>query len=112
MIQCVVFELSFFLNLIAYRYHVSSCFQGSSDWEPEVSGDFGARIWNPDLIQEGHWHHLALVWSRAVLKNSQFCLYIDGQLVYSGKVRNNARSHNVSCLLIHPAHYYLYSIIT
>jgi hypothetical protein len=51
-----------------------------------VSGDFGARIWNPDLIQEGHWHHLALVWSRAVLKNSQFSLYIDGQLVYTGKV--------------------------
>lgn len=60
--------------------------KGSSDWEPEVSGDFGARIWNPDLIQEGHWHHLALVWSRAVLKNSQFSLYIDGQLVHTGKM--------------------------
>lgn len=59
---------------------------GSSDWEPDVTGDFGARIWNPDLIQEGRWHHLALVWSRAVLKNSQFSLYIDGQLVHTCKV--------------------------
>ena len=24
--------------------------KGSSDWEPEVSGDFGARIWNPGKI--------------------------------------------------------------
>jgi hypothetical protein len=63
-----------------------------------VSGDFGARIWNPDLIQEGHWHHLALVWSRAVLKNSQFSLYIDGQLVYTGKV--SASSINRSFKLI------------
>lgn len=60
--------------------------KGSSDWEPDVSGDSGARIWNPDLIQEGQWHHLALVWNRAVLKNSQFCLYVDGQLVHSGKM--------------------------
>jgi len=60
--------------------------KGSSDWEPEVNGDFGARIWNPDLIQEGQWHHLALVWNRAVLKNSQFSLYVDGQLVHSGKM--------------------------
>jgi len=59
---------------------------GSSDWEPDVTGDFGARIWNPDLIQEGRWHHLALVWSRAVLKNSQFSLYIDGHLVHTCKV--------------------------
>lgn len=61
--------------------------KGSSDWEPDVSGDSGARIWNPDLIQEGHWHHLALVWSRAVLKSSQFSLYVDGQLVHTGKVK-------------------------
>lgn len=61
--------------------------RGSSDWEPEVSGDFGARIWTPDLIQEGQWHHLALVWSRAVLKSSQFSLFVDGQLVHSGKVK-------------------------
>ena len=51
-----------------------------------MTGDFGARIWNPDLIQEGRWHHLALVWSRAVLKNSQFSLFIDGHLVHTCKV--------------------------
>ena len=60
--------------------------KGSSDWEPDVSGDSGARIWNPDLIQEGQWHHLALVWSRAVLESSQFSLYVDGQLVHTVKM--------------------------
>ena len=65
-----------------------------------MSGDFGARIWNPDLIQEGHWHHLALVWSRAVLKNSQFSLYIDGQLVYTGKVSPSSINRSFKLIFI------------
>ncbi|VVC89841.1 unnamed protein product [Leptidea sinapis] len=47
------------------------------EWEPEGTGDCGARVWCPDLQLEGQWHHLALVLNRAVLKNSSFSLYLD-----------------------------------
>lgn len=49
------------------------------EWEPEGSGECGARVWCPDLQHEGQWHHLVLVLNRAVLKNSSFSLYLDGK---------------------------------
>lgn len=58
----------------------------NSDWEPEVIGDSCARIWYPDLVQEGQWHHIVIVLNRAVLKNSSFSLYMDGQHVHTQKV--------------------------
>lgn len=58
----------------------------NADWEPEVIGDSCNRIWYPDLVQEGQWHHIVLVLNRAVLKNSSFSLYMDGQHVHTQKV--------------------------
>lgn len=56
------------------------------DWEPEGSGEYGARIWCPDILQEGQWHHVVVVLNRAVLKNSSFALYFDGQQIHSQKM--------------------------
>ncbi|KAI5732691.1 hypothetical protein M8J76_003102 [Diaphorina citri] len=56
------------------------------DWEPEDRGESCARVWCPDLLQEGQWHHLVLVLNRAVLKNSSFSLYVDGQHIKSQKM--------------------------
>ncbi|XP_044743172.1 WD repeat and FYVE domain-containing protein 3 isoform X2 [Chrysoperla carnea] len=56
------------------------------EWEPEGNGEHGARVWCPDLLHEGQWHHLAIVLNRAVLKNSSFSLYLDGQHIHSQKL--------------------------
>lgn len=56
------------------------------EWEPEGTGECGARVWCPDLLHEGQWHHIAIVLNRAVLKNSSFSLYLDGQHIHSQKV--------------------------
>nr|CAI5836643.1 unnamed protein product [Callosobruchus analis] len=56
------------------------------DWEPEGAGEYGARVWCPDILQEGQWHHLVVVLNRAVLKNSSFSLYLDGQQIHSQKM--------------------------
>lgn len=50
------------------------------EWEPENVGDSSARIWCPDLLHEGQWHHLVIVLNRAVLKNSSFSLFLDGHV--------------------------------
>ncbi|XP_045600783.1 WD repeat and FYVE domain-containing protein 3 isoform X4 [Procambarus clarkii] len=60
--------------------------QGVTEWEPEVVGDFGCRVWCPDLLTEGQWHHLTVSLSRSVLKNSSLSIYIDGQLVTQKKL--------------------------
>ncbi|XP_063602948.1 WD repeat and FYVE domain-containing protein 3-like [Penaeus indicus] len=60
--------------------------QAVKEWEPEMVGDFGCRVWCPDLLTEGQWHHLAVSLSRSVLKNSSLCIYIDGQLVTQKKL--------------------------
>lgn len=56
------------------------------EWEPESVGDSSARIWCPDLLHEGQWHHLVIVLNRAVLKNSSFSLFLDGHV--SCKINN------------------------
>lgn len=58
----------------------------TGEWEPEGTGECGARVWCPDLLHEGQWHHIAIVLNRAVLKNSSFSLYLDGQHIHSQKV--------------------------
>ena len=45
-----------------------------------------ARFRCGELIVEGQWHHLVLVMSKGMLKNSTATLYIDGQLVSTVKV--------------------------
>uniref|UniRef100_A0A3P9L505 WD repeat and FYVE domain containing 3 n=1 Tax=Oryzias latipes TaxID=8090 RepID=A0A3P9L505_ORYLA len=45
-----------------------------------------ARFRCADLIAEGQWHHLVLVMSKGMLKNSMATLYIDGQLVNTVKL--------------------------
>nr|XP_030702894.1 WD repeat and FYVE domain-containing protein 3 isoform X7 [Globicephala melas] len=45
-----------------------------------------ARFRCGELIIEGQWHHLVLVMSRGMLKNSTAALYIDGQLVSTVKL--------------------------
>ncbi|KAL1139731.1 hypothetical protein AAG570_006709 [Ranatra chinensis] len=60
--------------------------QTGPDWEPDVVSDWTARVWCPDLLQEGHWHHLVLVLNRAVLKNSALSIYVDGQHVHTQKL--------------------------
>ncbi|XP_031192866.1 WD repeat and FYVE domain-containing protein 3 isoform X4 [Mastomys coucha] len=45
-----------------------------------------ARFRCGELVMEGQWHHLALLMSRGMLKNSTAALYIDGQLVSTVKL--------------------------
>ncbi|XP_055711660.1 WD repeat and FYVE domain-containing protein 3 [Phlebotomus papatasi] len=60
--------------------------QNAGEWEPDGTGDSGARIWCPDLLHEGQWHHLVVVLNRAVLKNSSFSLFLDGQHMHTQKL--------------------------
>ncbi|XP_077131917.1 WD repeat and FYVE domain-containing protein 3 isoform X2 [Ranitomeya variabilis] len=45
-----------------------------------------ARFRCSELIMEGQWHHLVLVMSKGMLKNSTATLYLDGQLVSTVKL--------------------------
>ncbi|XP_036056668.1 WD repeat and FYVE domain-containing protein 3 isoform X2 [Onychomys torridus] len=45
-----------------------------------------ARFRCGELIVEGQWHHLVLLMSKGMLKNSTAALYIDGQLVNTVKL--------------------------
>lgn len=49
--------------------------------------DFNLRVWSPEFIQEGQWHHICVVLNRALLKNSSATVYIDGNAVAQHKLR-------------------------
>lgn len=57
------------------------------EWEPDGNSESSIRIWCPDLLQEGQWHHLVIVLNRAVLKNSSFSLFLDGQPMHTQKIQ-------------------------
>jgi len=83
LLSCINKHSSLLQTNIKFLLHF---FPDIGEWEPEPTGDSGARVWCPDLLQEGQWHHLAFVLNRAVLKNSSFSLYVDGQHVHTQKV--------------------------
>jgi len=68
--------------------HVFIFIIATGDWEPDVTGEGAVRIWNPELVQEGQWNHMVFVFNKAVLKHSQFSLYINGQHIHTCKVRD------------------------
>ncbi|GIX85506.1 WD repeat and FYVE domain-containing protein 3 [Caerostris extrusa] len=41
------------------------------DWEPEEHEECCVRVWCPELLQEGQWHHLTIVLNRALHYISQ-----------------------------------------
>ncbi|UYV62149.1 WDFY3 [Cordylochernes scorpioides] len=53
--------------------------------EPETDNS-SVRVWCPELLQEGQWHHLVVVLNRAVLKNSSVSIYVDGQFASTHKL--------------------------
>ncbi|CAG2101979.1 unnamed protein product [Medioppia subpectinata] len=59
---------------------------GSSGFPHSFDADHHLRVWSPELIQEGQWHHIAVILNRALLKNSTVSVYIDGQLIASQKL--------------------------
>jgi hypothetical protein len=65
----------------------------SSDWHPDFTGDFGARVWFPDLIKEGEWHHIVIVLNRQVIKNSTFSLFVNGQHITTQRFGVQISSH-------------------
>lgn len=52
------------------------------------------------MIAEGQWHHLVLVMSKGMLKNSMATLYIDGQLINTVKVRSHVNKIIQAFLMI------------
>ena len=53
--------------------------KAGGDWQPDYTGENGARVWFPDLIKEEEWHHLVIVLNRQATKNPSFSLFINGQ---------------------------------
>lgn len=53
-----------------------------------------ARFRCGEVIVEGQWHHLVLVMSKGMLKNSMATLYIDGQLINTVKVRLHVKQYH------------------
>lgn len=53
-----------------------------------MDSDHNLRIWNPESLslQQGQWHHIAVVLNRALLKNSTTTVYIDGNVITSQKL--------------------------
>jgi WD repeat and FYVE domain-containing protein 3 len=62
------------------------------EWEPDVCGDGSCRVWCPDLLQEGQWHHIVFVIGRVSSKTSSFSLYVDGQHIHSQRLHYIAQN--------------------
>ncbi|XP_053688917.1 WD repeat and FYVE domain-containing protein 3 isoform X2 [Sabethes cyaneus] len=61
--------------------------QSNVEQEPDYSEEFTARVWCPDLLIEGQWHHLVVVINKLAAKNSSFSLFIDGHHMHTQKIQ-------------------------
>lgn len=84
--SCLFYNLEYFLYFVKNLTCTILLLLAGPDWEPDNISDYTARVWCPDLLQEGHWHHIVLVLNRAVLKNSALSIYVDGNHIHTQKV--------------------------
>lgn len=66
---------------------------------PALIHDANAKIFHPNLFVPGKWHHLVVVLSRALLKNSTCTVYLDGQYLASQKLHYISNSVGSSGML-------------
>ena len=78
-IQCLAVCLSARDKAFIVSVQETPLARAGTDWQPDFTGENGVRVWFPDLIKEGEWHHLVIVLNRQVIKNSSFSLYVNGQ---------------------------------
>jgi len=48
--------------------------------------DCNLRIWTPELIIEGKWHHIVVTMNRSLMKQSTIHVYIDGIMVHNQRI--------------------------
>ncbi|KAK2725772.1 hypothetical protein QYM36_000305, partial [Artemia franciscana] len=84
---CLALTLSARDRALIVSTQESPLSKATGDWEPDVTGEGAVRIWNPELVQEGQWNHMVFVFNKAVLKHSQFSLYINGQHIHTCKLQ-------------------------
>ena len=82
---CLSIVLSTRDKAIVVSVQESNADQGN-DWQPEFTGEWGTRVWFPDIMKEGEWHHLLFVFNRQLVKNSSFTLFVNGVQVSQTKM--------------------------
>ncbi|XP_055601256.1 WD repeat and FYVE domain-containing protein 3 [Uranotaenia lowii] len=70
--------------------------QNTAEWEPDSLEEYCARVYYPDLLVEGQWHHLVVVLNKTTTKSTTFSLFIDGRHMNTQKMQyisNNPGGH-------------------
>jgi len=57
---------------------------GIGEWEPDGTAAGSVRVWCPELLHEGQWHHLFFTFSTS--SSHAFTLYVNGRQAYNGKL--------------------------
>ncbi|XP_065351177.1 WD repeat and FYVE domain-containing protein 3 [Cloeon dipterum] len=91
-LACLTFILSARDKAIIVSTQEISVPPNVGEWEPDVCGDGSTRVWCPDLLQEGQWHHLVLVLTRQSAKNSSFSIFVDGQHIHTQRMHYIAQN--------------------
>ena len=60
--------------------------ENTNDWQPEYNNEWGTRVWFPDIMKEGEWHHLIFSLNRYGAKGSCMTLFVNGLEVASNKM--------------------------
>ena len=73
-------------NLQGSLFDLSHVSDGPSGSE-NVNSDSQVRIWCPQLVQEGSWQHISVVFAKSgMLKNSSVALHLNGAHISTHKV--------------------------
>ncbi|XP_059488715.1 WD repeat and FYVE domain-containing protein 3 [Neocloeon triangulifer] len=91
-LACLTFVLSARDKAIIVSTQEISVPHNVGEWEPDVCGDGSSRVWCPDLLQEGQWHHIVLAINRQSAKNSSFSIFVDGQHIHTQKMHYIAQN--------------------
>jgi len=52
----------------------------------QTDPDLFVRVWTPETLFEGRWHHIAIALSKSNQKQGAVFIYIDGQLIHNQRI--------------------------
>lgn len=84
--SCFRIQISALDRALTVSTQEALLFDNDSRLDAQLDPDCNLRIWTPELILEGVWHHIAVTINRMSTKQSNINVFVDGVLVHHQRI--------------------------
>lgn len=84
--SCFKLQISALDRAVTISTQETLLFDNENRSDTNLDPECNVRIWTPELLVEGKWHHLVVTMTRSSSKQTSINVYVDGSLVHNQRV--------------------------